>query len=183
MWGHLLQGRYKALLVDGESGDYFPTVGSYIHLNPARAKLFNLLKGKLTDHQWSSYPLYLRPSKRPGWLSVDRILGAMGVNDTPSGRTVFRSTMQKRVVEIVHANNPMEADASWKQIRRGWCLGSSAFRNELLDKLDGVIGNKGKRESFDGEQMRLHDEFSADKLLHTGLSVLGLEEAGVKGHA
>ena len=36
-WGHLFQGRYKALPVDGR-GDYFSTVAAYIHLNPARSK-------------------------------------------------------------------------------------------------------------------------------------------------
>jgi putative transposase len=35
--GHLFQGRYKALLVDGEEGEYFLTVSDYIHVNPARA--------------------------------------------------------------------------------------------------------------------------------------------------
>ena len=39
LWGHLLQGRYKAIPVDEQSGEgYFPTVANYIHLNPARTK-------------------------------------------------------------------------------------------------------------------------------------------------
>jgi hypothetical protein len=35
--GHLFQGRFKAIPVDGEDGTYFRTVSDYIHLNPARA--------------------------------------------------------------------------------------------------------------------------------------------------
>jgi REP element-mobilizing transposase RayT len=31
LWGHLLQGRYKALLVDGAGGDCFATVASYMN--------------------------------------------------------------------------------------------------------------------------------------------------------
>ena len=31
--GHLFQGRYKAVLVESESGGYFETVSTYIHLN------------------------------------------------------------------------------------------------------------------------------------------------------
>ena len=46
-WGHLFQGRYKALLIDNKSNDYFPIVSTYIHLNPARAKLFDLQEGRL----------------------------------------------------------------------------------------------------------------------------------------
>ena len=37
--GHLFQGRYKAVVVDGEDGTYFRTVSDYIHLNPVRAGL------------------------------------------------------------------------------------------------------------------------------------------------
>jgi REP element-mobilizing transposase RayT len=35
--GHLFQGRYKAIPVDGQEGNYFEVVSTYIHLNPARA--------------------------------------------------------------------------------------------------------------------------------------------------
>ena len=34
VFGHLFQGRYKALIVDGEQDNYFQTVSTYIHLNP-----------------------------------------------------------------------------------------------------------------------------------------------------
>lgn len=79
VWGHLLQGRYKALLVDGEGGDYFSAVGNYIHLNPARTKSFDVASGTLSDYRWSSFPLYSQPSKRPSWLAVDRLLAWIGV--------------------------------------------------------------------------------------------------------
>jgi len=175
-WGHLLQGRYKALLVDGSSGDYFPTVASYIHLNPARARLFDLGSEKLADYRWSSYPLYLRPSKRPEWLNVDRTLGALGLRDDPSGRTVFRQLMQKRVAEIENSGNPQEADAAWAKIRRGWYYGSQGFRDELLERLGEVIGVHGKRDSFDGNAVRQHDELEAARLLQTGMDALSLSK-------
>ncbi|WP_136065932.1 transposase [Pontiella sulfatireligans] len=50
VWGHLFQGRYNALLVDSD-GDYFSAVATYIHLNPARARCFDLENGKLTDYK------------------------------------------------------------------------------------------------------------------------------------
>jgi hypothetical protein len=37
--GHLFQGRYKALVIDGEESGYFLQVSSYIHLNPIRVGL------------------------------------------------------------------------------------------------------------------------------------------------
>jgi len=173
--GHLLQGRYKALPVDSASGEYFQTIGSYIHLNPARSKFFDLTGGRLSDYRWSSYPLYLRPARRPDWLCTERILGAMGLDDDKRGRDGFRRTMRKRVSEIAGSDNPMETDGCWNSIRRGWFFGSDGFRDELIDKLDGVIGIKGKRESFDGEETRLHDNQEAKKILKAGLEALGMD--------
>jgi putative transposase len=39
LFGHLLSGRYKSLIVDGSGSGYLKSVGDYVHLNPARAKL------------------------------------------------------------------------------------------------------------------------------------------------
>ena len=80
--------RYKAIPVDqGAGGDYFPTVANYIHLNPARAKIVGLDAGSLADYRWSSYPLYLDGARHPAWLVVDRVLGALGVEDDGPGRS------------------------------------------------------------------------------------------------
>ena len=37
LWGRVFGDRYKAVLVEGGSVDYFTTLLDYIHLNPARA--------------------------------------------------------------------------------------------------------------------------------------------------
>ncbi|NNJ71460.1 MAG: transposase [Kiritimatiellales bacterium] len=170
--GHLLQGRYKALLVDAD-GDYFQTVGSYIHLNPARAKCFDLKAGKLADYRWSSYPLYIRPAKRPDWLCVDRTLGALGLSDEASGRARYRQYMQKRVLEIADSKTPREADANWNKIRRGWYFGSDEFRDRMVQALDGVFEGK-RRDSFVGDEARKHDVLEADRLFKKGLKAFNL---------
>ena len=73
LWGHLLQGRYKALNVDGNDKSYFQTVATYIHLNPVRARIVLPDHQRLSTFRWSSYPHYLaRPAKRPVWLSVEK---------------------------------------------------------------------------------------------------------------
>ena len=48
-WGHLLQGRYKALLIDPDDDTYFRVVSHYIHLNPARAKRPMVKEGVLAS--------------------------------------------------------------------------------------------------------------------------------------
>lgn len=170
--GHLFQGRYKALAVDS-AGDYFSTVASYIHLNPARAKCFDLENGRLLDYAWSSYPLYLNPSKRPEWLSVGRTLGNLGWSDDPSGREEYSRHMQKRVLEIACSKKPGEVDERWAKIRQGWAYGGDGFRSHLQELLDGVMeGNR--RDSYSGEPVEKHDEREAAGLLAEGLEKLGL---------
>ena len=39
LFGYLFSGRYKSLIVDGSGRGYLKSVGDYVHLNPARAKL------------------------------------------------------------------------------------------------------------------------------------------------
>lgn len=84
VWGHLFQGRYKALPV--EQGEYFRTVADYIHLNPARAHAFDLTAGQLADSNWSNFCGYMRPAKRPEFSTARRVLNAHGFCDDPSGR-------------------------------------------------------------------------------------------------
>ena len=48
LFGHLFQGRYRAVVVDGQAEeDYFPVVSTYIHLNPARAGLIRIGQERL----------------------------------------------------------------------------------------------------------------------------------------
>jgi len=51
-YGHLLQGRYKAFIVDKES--YLLELNRYIHLNPVRATIVQSPE----DFRWSSYRAY-----------------------------------------------------------------------------------------------------------------------------
>jgi REP element-mobilizing transposase RayT len=172
VWGHLFQGRYKALLVEGR-GAYFTKVANYIHLNPARAKCFDLETGRLADYRWSSFPGYLHSSERPEWLRVDRVLGGLGLMDDVKGREEFRLYMQKRVLEELHSSDPGKADREWGKIRRGWVFGSDEFRREMESAVDKAMNGK-RRDSFAGEMVCRHDEQEAERLLQLGLKVCGL---------
>jgi REP element-mobilizing transposase RayT len=56
-WGHLFQGRYKAILCDKDS--YFLELSAYIHLNPVRGGLVK----KPHQYPWSSYRFYVGDEK------------------------------------------------------------------------------------------------------------------------
>jgi REP element-mobilizing transposase RayT len=53
-WGHLFQGRYKAILCEKDS--YLLELSAYVHLNPVRAKLVK----DPAEYPWSSYREYLK---------------------------------------------------------------------------------------------------------------------------
>lgn len=173
VWGHLFQGRYKALPVD--QGEYFRTVADYIHLNPARASKFDLEQGKLTDYKWNSFCGYMRLGNRPDFLTTERVLHAHGFSDDPGGRSRYRNYMKRRVLEILHSSGSKEADEQWRKIRRGWAFGSDEFRREIQDAIDLVVSGK-RRDSFMGEEIRRHDEQEAEALFQHGLICCEIQE-------
>ncbi|OKY73772.1 MAG: transposase [Desulfobulbaceae bacterium DB1] len=73
--GHLFQGRYKAILVDGES--YLLELVRYIHLNPVRAGLVV----DPEEYSWSGHRAYLGKETLP-WLTTDWMLGQFGKSVT-----------------------------------------------------------------------------------------------------
>jgi putative transposase len=66
--GHLLQGRYKSILVDKES--YFLELSRYVVLNPVRAELVEAP----ANWPWSSYRGTLDRRYAPDWLARDQLL-------------------------------------------------------------------------------------------------------------
>lgn len=67
-YGHVFQGRYKAILIDSDS--YLLQLIRYIHLNPMRAKIIT----DIEKYKWSSHRAYLG-KQRLSWLSIDLVLG------------------------------------------------------------------------------------------------------------
>lgn len=173
-WGHLFQGRYKAIPVE-PGGTYFLAVATYIHLNPVRMKGYDFKSTALQDYPWSSYPAYIGAVQRTEWLAVDRVLGDLGLGDTPAGRRKYGEYMDGRVGEVRHSDKPWLADEGWAKIRRGWVFGGDGFRREMLDQLGGAM-KKGRRDSYSGEEVRTHDECRAEELIVAGMDMLGVQE-------
>jgi REP element-mobilizing transposase RayT len=77
--GHLFQGRYKALLVDGDA--YVLSLVRYIHLNPVRAGLVE----EPADYPWSGHRAYLGLESLP-WLTTAWVLGQFGEEEGAARR-------------------------------------------------------------------------------------------------
>ena len=167
-FGHLFSGRYKALVVDGSGNGYLKTACDYVHLNPVRAKLIKADQ-PLRAFAWSSYPVYLgAPGGRAAWLRVDRLLVEWGIpKDSPAGRREFEQAMELRRRE--------KGREEFKPLTRGWCLGSEAFRQELLEQVNTPAGPSHFGEAFH-EAAQVHGEH----LVSAGLERLGWVEADLR---
>lgn len=70
--GHVLEGRFKAILVEKEA--HLLELHRYIVLNPVRAGLVS----RPEDWSWSSYRATCGLRRRPGWLEVRWTLAQFG---------------------------------------------------------------------------------------------------------
>jgi REP element-mobilizing transposase RayT len=172
VFGHLFQGRYKALVVDGGAGCYFGVVSTYIHLNPARAGWVRRGREPLSRYQWSSYPEYLKGRReRPGWLVTERVMGELGLY--PEDRRGYEAYVEGRVLELGMKVGRKEMEEQWQGIRRGWYLGGEGFRGGLVKRLKAAVGGS-QASSYAGQAKREHGQAQAQRLLTRGLRLLGL---------
>jgi len=171
VFGHLFQGRFKALVLDGSEPMYFQVVSTYIHLNPARAGLIRPGQQKLARYRWSSYPWYLS-RKAPQWLCRERVLGSL--NLSPEQRRGYAAYIDARVLELGIKAGRKELEKEWKQLRRGWYLGGEKFREELVRRLESAVRGR-QRGSHSGPARAAHDQAAAERSLAAGMRALGLK--------
>ena len=172
--GHLFQGRYRAVPV--EAGDrelYLQTVSTYIHLNPARAKLISVGEQKLWQYRWSSYRNYVK-EPAPPWLRIERVLGSLGLPSNSGG--AYEAYMESRVLELGIKQRRKELEAQWSSLRLGWYVGGAAFRKDLLNRVDqGAAAHNERQPLRDGGKP--HNQSRAEQMLESGLAVLGVRAA------
>lgn len=119
--GHLLQGRYKAILIDKDN--YLLELCRYIVLNPVRAGIVND-PGKW---RWSSYGATAGYGKGISCLTKDWILLQFGRE---------RKKAERRYREFVREG--LKAETPWKEIKGQIYLGNEEF----IDRIKRLI--KGK---------------------------------------
>jgi len=181
--GHVFQGRYKALPVETGSGDYLETVSTYIHLNPARARLLDKNRPDLAKYRWSSYPSFVGSVKaRPAWLETGRVLGNVRLKDDAEGRKRYEEYIAGRIKELRTREGKKLYREVWNQIRYGWCFGGQGFQEKMLE-LVGLRMEGKQRESYSGDEKIRHDEKTAEKLLRKAMKTLGADDERLQGAA
>jgi len=144
-------------------------VCDYVHLNPVRARMLDRGE-RMLGYPWSSLGWYLAAAEhRPRWIRVDRLLGEHGIGaDTAAGRAEFERRMEAR-------RCPEMDEAECEPLGRGWCLGSEAFRKQMLERMEGQLG-----ESHAGELRRESAEVRAERIIAEELGRLGWSEAQLR---
>ena len=121
MVGHVLQGRYKAILVQKES--YLLELARYVVLNPVRAGL----ERNPEDWKWSSYWATLGLCRAPPWLSVDGIVSQFGATSE-----LALQRYRQFIVEGIGQSSPLE------ETRHQIALGDEAFVAQHAQRLLGT---------------------------------------------
>lgn len=108
--GHVLQGRYKAYVIEKEP--YLLEVARYIVNNPVEAKMVQNPR----EWKWSSYKTTAGVVKSPKWLETDFTLGLFAKQ---------RQEAQKRYRKFVKEG--LERGSPYGEVREGVILGSPQF--------------------------------------------------------
>jgi putative transposase len=179
--GHVFQGRYKSVVVNGEAADgsYFKIVADYIHLNPVRSGWVGGQTGvRLRSWRWSSFGAYAG-GKVPDWLETGKVLKAFQLSDDARGGKAYLGYLEARAKD----RQGVITDAALSELRSGWYLGEKSFADKILEaiKLPGVVEKKKRR--IGGVAARAHDEAEAERLISRALELLGLpgDSADLRG--
>ncbi len=161
--GHLLQGRFKAILVEKES--HLLEAARYIVWNPVRAGLVRHPK----DWKWSSYRATAGLAPCPPFLSVGFILAQFSSDPERAVRAYRRFVQQGRDVNL------------WADLKGGVLLGSAAFVERLrpllrkkagveeIPKRERAVARPSLEELFAG----VRNKASRDKRIYLAVRVHG----------
>ena len=148
--GHLLQGRFKAIVVEPQRWGL--ELSRYVHLNPIRVERFGLNKQSrrrnqvgvgrelatavwkdriefLRNYRWSSYRAYIGLEPAPAWLTTQAVLGWMG------GEEEQRHEAYREYVESAAREGLIQTP--WDQLQAQVALGDDAFVRDLALKAQG----------------------------------------------
>lgn len=154
--GHVLQGRFKAILVERES--HLLELARYVVLNPVRAGIV----GAAEDYRWSSLRASVGLEPAPLWLSCDAL--------------VARFVSPTRYLEFVREG--VRSASPWTGLR-GAFLGSAEF----AERMSVHLGEKReqteipRRERFLRRRESLQEVFPPEVVADRGLRNRRIREA------
>jgi REP element-mobilizing transposase RayT len=118
--GHLLQGRFKGIIVDKDR--YLIALSRYIHLNPVRAKLVK----RPADYRWTSYKAFLDQKAEDSLVDT---------GDTLSYFSKHRKRAVRAYREFVEAAEGKEENP-FAAMEAGLLLGKGPFKAKVLRRIE-----------------------------------------------
>ena len=146
--GHLYQGRYKGILIDGEH--YLLELSRYVHLNPVRRKAYaeksiEEKKRMLHDYQWSSYQGYIGLENQQEFVEYQTILEMFGKRDIPKTMIRYRNFVQNGILKEM-------SGTIWEEVKGQTILGGEEFVEEIYA---GHLKNRKQDKREQGHLTRL----------------------------
>jgi len=123
-FGHLVQGRFKSIVVEKES--YLLELARYIVLNPVRAKMVRSAR----DWRWSSYRATAGQTQPPKFLTTDWLLSQFGKDRASAAHAYRRFVKRGKGIDI------------WEERIAGVLMGSDSFVQSLRPLLRDLEGNR-----------------------------------------
>ena len=145
--GHLLQGRFKSVVVEAQAWGL--ELSRYLHLNPVRLRRLGLAKGDvqrsrsvgiervdreqlqerirtLRSYTWSSYRAYIGTATKPGWLTTETVLKLGGKSTNSAER--YRQYCEEAIRQGA-------AESPWDELVGQAVLGGERFVAGLVRNL------------------------------------------------
>jgi REP element-mobilizing transposase RayT len=151
--GHVFQGRFKSILVEG--GSWLLELSLYVHFNPVAVDRLGLNKNHkrlenigykvpssgiraqrlrvLNTYAWSSYRFYGGYQASPGWLTTTELMKRAGKGDG-----AYRRLAEKRL-------GSAEGDSIWSNLKRGYVLGEEEFAHSVCEDISTGRETQGKK--------------------------------------
>jgi putative transposase len=122
--GHLVQGRFKSILVEKES--YLLELARYVVLNPVRAKMVRSVR----DWRWSSYRATAGQVEPPDFLATDWLLSQFVKDPSQAAHAYRRFVRQGKGIDV------------WEDVTAGVLMGGEAFVQSLKPLLKDLVENR-----------------------------------------
>ncbi len=118
--GHLLQGRFKGIIVDKDK--YLISLSRYIHLNPVRAKLVK----RPVDYPWTSYSAFIEQKSENSLIDKEDTLLYFS-------KRINRAA--KAYKEFVEADEGKH-ESPFTAMEAGLLLGTGPFKVKVLELIE-----------------------------------------------
>lgn len=125
--GPLFRGRYKSIVIDGDS--YLLELVRYIHRNPLGAGLVK----RLEDYSWSSHSAYISKGNEGNWLHKDFVLSILEEN---------KSNRRQAYLNFVKQEVPKTLSSLYEKKKLPLILGAKDFIDGLKQKYHNKTGIK-----------------------------------------